>query len=644
MKAKFPPEFIQQVATYLTLQDCSNSLYVCKLWFHIFQRSIYRKVYIYSDNQLQKLLESLTQSFELYQNSYHNGLMIREIHLVKEKNTLLDPRNQEPKRHVHLSQKTFDLLAKLCPELEILNFDISQWQHIKLNSSASSWKHMRQCAPISYMNFNAQFLTTFNGSKLSHLHLSHQPEKLDELVGSLKYVSSLESLTLEMNYNENDAVSLPFTKCLQQMHALLPRLNSFNFIRTKTPHQESSASSQDPHFLSAFKQPCHNLQALSLHGHVDSYKWFDFISSNYPNLQSLSLTQLTTSRFGTKWMWQNALVHMIQSLPSLKSLTLGGKNVPQLFSKGFAVELQKPTCSIDNLYVDFQTYQAIESCQFLLLVQSYGLRQLKFLRLRVWEQIPGWSGVTSNLFHCKQLQTLELSLSKGLMDQFPFTPFLIDHLLGHLPQLERLTLVGANVQVTYNNFVDLDKGSFKLQELELRQSKIENHETVLMYLSSCCPHLDTILLEKCEIEKKRQQQMILPSSTLNTCCIPMPNSTMSKVKLSSFLIYSGTILRNDYIGIELLCENQDQPKIVWCGTNKSKGMQIYPVYSICEDQDKIAELTDLYQTYGSTSSSLLTPMPGNFTPTFGVITIQCKALLSGIALDNLKIPLKHFTI
>lgn len=643
MKAKLPPEFIQQVATYLTLQDCSNSLYVCKLWFHTFKRSIYRKVYINSDNQLQKLLESLTQSFELYQNSYHNGLMIREIHLVKEQNTLLDSRNQAQKQPVHLSQKNFDLLAELCPELEILNFDISQWQNIKLNPSASSWKYLRQCAPISYMNFNSQFFNSFNGSKLSHLHISHQPEELDELVGNLKCVSNLENLTLEMNYNENDIVSLPFTKCLQQMHELLPRLKSFNFIRTKTPHQESPASSHDPHFLSAFKQPCYNLQALSLHGHVDSYKWFDFISSSYPNLQSLSLTQLTTSRFGTKWMWQNALVHMIQSLPSLKSLTLGGKNAPQLFSKDFAVELRKPTCSIDNLYVDFQTYQAIESCQFLLLVQSYGLCQLKFLRLRVWEQIPGWSGVTSNLFQCKQLQTLELSLSKGLMDQFPFTPFLIDHLLGHLPQLENLTLVGANMQVTYNNFVDLDKGSFKLQKLELRQSKIENHETVFMYLSSCCPLLDTLLLEKCEIKKKRQQQMISPSSTSNTCCIPMPNSTMSNIKLSSLLIYLGTIQINDYIGIELLCESQDQAKIVWCDINKLKGVHIYPSYSICKDQDKVAELTDLYQSYGSASPSCLTPMPGNFTPTFGVITIHCKALLSGIALDNLKIPLKHFT-
>ncbi|GAN05295.1 hypothetical protein MAM1_0087d04765 [Mucor ambiguus] len=649
MKAKLPPEFLQQVATYLSLQDCTHALYVCKLWFHTFQRSVYRKICIHNQHQLQQLIASLTQSYDMYQHSYHNGLMVREIYLLHEQPTsVLDLRyeeDQQQQQHVYLSQENFGLLAKLCPELEVLDFGIAQWQHLTLSAIKNPWKYLRYCAPIHYVDFAPRFLTIFSGTRLSHLHLSHQPEDLNELVGSLQHVPNLEHLTLEMNYNDNNTtLSLPLSNYLQQLHAHLPRLRSFNFIRTKTPYEESSVASHDPHFLSAFVKPCHTLQSLSLHGHVDSYLWFDFISSNYPHLQSLSLTQLTTSRFGAKWMWQNALVHMIQSLPLLKSLTLGGKNAPQLFSKGFAIELRKPTCSISDLYVDFQTYQAIESCQFLLLVQSYGLSQLKFLRMRVWEQIPGWSGVTSNLFYCKQLQTLELSLSKGLMDQFPFTPFLIDHFLGHLPQLENLTLVGANVQVTYNNYVDLDKGIFRLGKLELRQSKIENHEAVCMYLSFCCPQMHTFVLVKCEIERKRRQHSVLPSSNLNACSIPMPNSRLSRVTLSSFLIYLGTIQSNDYIGIELMTEQREQSIIVWCETIKTEGIQIYPSYSLCEDRDKNAELTDLYKMYGSPSTAALTPMPGNFTPNIGVITLHCKALLSGIALDNLKIPSKHFNV
>ncbi|CEP15183.1 hypothetical protein [Parasitella parasitica] len=662
-KAELPPESLQQVARYLSPQDCCSALYVCRSWFRVFQRAIYRIIHVETDAQLQKLLDSLLRSYELYApGSYHNGLVVRELHLKRPQEMLPGPAShqQEHKQNnVHLSQKDFDLLAKLCPELEVLDFAIAEWQHITLNPARSRWKYMRQCAPVHYADFGFLFLKAFNGSRLSHLHVNHQAEDLGMLVKSLKSMPNLQDVTLEMNDTDNDgddaaSSSLALAKHLQQMHALLPRLRRFNFIRTKTPAQESSAPLHDPHSMSAFAEPCRSLESLALHGHIDSYKWFEFISSSYPHLQSLSLTQLTTSRFGTKWMWQNALVQMIQALPMLKSLTLGGKNVPQLFSKAFAVELGKKKCSIESLYIDFETYQAIESCQFLLLVQSYGLNQLKFLRLRVWEQIPGWSGVTSNLFHCKQLQTLELSLSKGMMDQFPYTPFLIDHMLGHLPQLENLLLVGANVQVTYNNYEDLDKGCFRLQRLELRQSKIEHHTNTFRYLSSCCPRLDTLLLEKCEIEKKRQQQVVLPSSTWNTCCVSLPSSTVAQVRLSSFLIYRGTVQSNDYIGIELLCEQQYQghgSKIVWCEAVKpERGQQIYPSYSLCADQDKLDELTDLYKACRSSlclsasasSPTPSTPMPGNFSPTIGMITLQCKALLSGIALDNMKIPAKHF--
>ncbi|KAL9558402.1 hypothetical protein MBANPS3_000902 [Mucor bainieri] len=670
MKAnKLPPEFLQQVATYLSLQDCTHAL------------SVYRKICINNQHQLRQLMASLTQSYRLYQHSYHNGLMVREIHLLHETPSsssimLVDPRHQETTQQqqqqqqqggVYLSQEDFDLLAELCPELEVLHFDIAQWQHLVLDPAkhTTTWKYMRQCAPIQYVDFAPRFLKTFCGTQLSHLYLSYQPhEDLSELVQSLQQAPNLEHLTLEMDHHQhNDTTTTtttpPLSHYLQQLHAHVPRLKHLYLKRTQTPAQESSVS----HSLSALATTtpppcCYTLHSLSLHGHVDSYRWFDFIGASYPHLRSLSLTQLTTSRFGTKWMWQQALVYMIQSLPLLTSLTLGGKNAPQLFSKGLAVELRKPTCAIQDLHVDFQTYQAIESCQFLLLVQAYGLAQLKSLRLRVWEQIPGWSGVTSNLFHCKQLQTLALSLSKGLMDQFPFTPFLIDHLLGHLPQLERLTLVGANVQVTYNNYVDLDKDVvFRLQQLELCQSKIENHEAVFMYLSFCCPRLDTLLLGKCEIEQKRQQQQqqqrMLPSSVLNTCTVPMPYSRLTRVTLSSFLIYLGTIQSNDYIGIELMTEQQQEQKstMVWCETIKTEGIHIYPSYSLCEDQDKNAELTDLYNMYNSSSSSSAaadtappTPMPGKFTPNMGVITLHCKALLSGIALDRLKIPAKHFHV
>jgi hypothetical protein len=636
---RFPSEFLQQVTTYLTLQDYYNCLYVCRGWHKTFRRALYKKVCVFSDAQLTELLKSIQTSY--------NGHLIRELYLVNPNESTTSNDMIATLKPIHLSQQNFELLAETCPELEVLDFDISQWEHITLDPTVIAWKYMKRCAPIQYSIFNSPFFSTFSGFRLTTLHVSHNPEELESLVTKLDVVPNLETLTLQLIYDNIDQIDNPplsVSKYLQQVHANLRRLKQLTFIRNKTPHQEPPASSHDPNLLSVFLEPS-NLRSLTLQGHIDSVKWFGFIHQSYPHLKELTLNHFTSSRFGTKWVWQTALAYMIQSLPSLKSLTLGGKNAPQLFSDKLALELKKPACSIENLYIDFQTYQAIESCQFLLVVGSHGLRQLRHLRLRVWEQIPGWSGVTSNLFRCKQLVSLELSLSKGLIDQFPFTPFLIDQFLIHLPQLEHLTLIGANVQVTYNSFVDLDKENthFKLEKLELVQSKVENHETVFKYLSFCCPKLHTLTLGKCEKDRKKGSLDTQHSSLLNACNIPMMYSALSRVKLSSHLIYSGTIQSNDHIGIQLITEDGmiENKRIAWCNANKSGGISIYPTYNICEDSEKNTELTDLYAYYQSSTSSLGV-IPGNYTPTIGVITIHCKSLLSEIALDNLNMPLKHF--
>jgi hypothetical protein len=283
------------------------------------------------------------------------------------------------------------------------------------------------------------------------------------------------------------------------------------------------------------------------------------------------------------------------------------------------------------LYIDFKTYQAIESCQFLLVVASHGIRQLKYLRLRVWEQIPGWSGVTFNLFQCKHLISLELSLSKGLMDQFPFTPFLIDHFLENLPQLERLVLTGANVQVTYKHYIDLKLDQqYALETLELYQSKLENHTVVFQYLSSCCPKLKQTIFRKCETEKPRHQSL---TPSLNSCDIDFEYSDLDKIVLSSLMIYVGTVQSNEFVGIRLKCDNMD--KTIWCSAIKPIGSYTYPHYVLCDDKEKYTELDEIYQSYTSTQR-LTGFMPGKYSPTIGFFTICCKSV-NQVFLDNLKL-------
>ncbi|KAG2229143.1 hypothetical protein INT48_008095 [Thamnidium elegans] len=572
---KLPTEFLQKVSTYLCLQDCYECLFVCRLWHHTFQRNVYKTIHIQSTEQLKQFIISVS--------CY--GLLVKEIYLSRLIDTVPQI-NQSmfstQKTFVEFDQDTLLQINRFCPLLEVIDFGVSQWKGIDLNQLVL-WNRMRGCGPIYFRKLDRGFLSVF-GNQLTKLHVGYIPQEMESVLKKVVTMSTLQDLTLEIILNDDDdIVTLRWSDYLQKVHE-------------------------------------------ALHGHVDSMKWFQFVTRNYPCLKELKLTQLSTSRFGTKWMWQSGLVDLIVGLPQLQSLTLGGRNIPQLFSDGLVKELKKPTCSVKNLYVDFETYQAIESCQFLLAVATHGLRQLKCLRLRVWEQIPGWSGVTSNLFQCHGLISLHLSLSKGLVDQFPFTNFLIDHFLKHLPQLEILVLVGANVQVTYNNYIDLEQHTYALRKLELIQSKVENHEVVFRYLSACCVNLNDILLKRCETERKR----INLSGLLNAFTLDVRHCQLKKVVLSTLLIYVGTIQYNKFIGIQLKYGDLQQDQIIWCNAEKS---MIYPVYYLNQDKEENEELNQLYKSYTSTLSD---SMPGNYTPNIGVITIYCKSV-GQVYLDNLKI-------
>lgn len=630
---KFPTEFLQKLTTHLEIKDCYNCLFVCRFWYLTFQRALLKKVYINSNQQLEQFLNFLQNS------TFNNGHLIKELYL----NTVTE--EEEEQETVQLSQQQFEFINQFCPLLEVIQFDASQWKNINLRELVK-WKQMRAChAPIIYSTLN-DTLAVFGSKNLAKLHIQHSVDELEQLVDQLDTIPTIEDLTLEeiplitiINNNNNNNNIPILSKQLEKITISLPKLKRINLIRNneEAQQQQQHETSADNNFLQPFKQPCGQIKSLSLHGQVNSLKWFEFITKNYPSLTELKLTQFTTSRFGTKWMWQHALVQLIQSLPLLKNLTLGGRNIPQLFSSSLVKELNSQDCFVDNLYIDFQTYQAIESCQFLLLIQQEGIKQLKYLRLRVWEQIPGWSGVTRNLFQCHQLTTLELFLSKGLMDQFPFTSFLVDQFLNHLPQLENLSLTGANVQVTYKNYADLDMNTFSLKKLELIQSKVENQTVVFLYLSACCPQLNQVVFRKCETNQKKKTDNPL----LNSFTLDLRHCHLEKIVLSTVLIYVGTIQSNEFIGIKIINTNnkeEEEEKTVWCSANKSMGNYIYPTYTIIDDQDKNMELDKIYTSYSSSPHQKVDIMPGNYTPTLGFFTVYCRSV-SHLFLDNLKLSL-----
>ncbi|KAI7898104.1 uncharacterized protein BX663DRAFT_271834 [Cokeromyces recurvatus] len=548
---RFPAEFLQQVAAYLSLQDYYQCIYVCRFWRIIFQRLLYRTITLYSNTQLRLFLASLEQSIM-------NGYWIRKLYL------------------------------------EVFCFNIADWEHLQLRES---WISVRQWSPLPYATFisNIEILK----HNLTHLHIQHSMQQFLSLIDQIYVVPYLEHLTLELMNDDSDSL-LRFSN-LQQLHRALPNLLNLTLIRSKpTNHrQESSIPS-----LTHFSEPS-SLKTLTLDGYIDSFYWFDLIRYSYPNLQELNITHIidNTSEFdssSTKWrIWQSEFTQLIQALP-LITLRLGGQNIPSLFSKSLVTSFQTCTTTIQylDLDVDFEIYQANESFQFLRLLDSTcGLEQLRKLKLKVWEQIPGWSGVTSShLLHCKGLLSLELALPRGLMDQFPYTPFLIDYLLMHLTQLEELVLIGAHVQVIYNQFKNLDFGVFALRKFELRQSRFE--ELVTRYLSRCCPRLETVILE-CEV--------------VRLCELVWQNSRLTRLQVNWYG-------QHKFVGIQVTTVYHNYKK-VWCHWDQTK-------YQISKDEvEQHEELNNTCSKFGR-------------SPKIGLINIQCQSI-SCIFFNDMKIPIQQ---
>ncbi|KAI8970251.1 hypothetical protein BDF20DRAFT_806707, partial [Mycotypha africana] len=491
-----PPELIHSISKFLTPIEYYRCLFVSQFWYRTFKQFLYRRIFIHSDEQLEKLVESLQSSpgsKDKEQSS--NGLLIRELCLAQKSLSC----EENP---VKISTDVLSLIGELCSNLEVFTFDITNWQHLQLTTKLIEdlrWKHLRKFAPIPHTIFDIIPASTLAKSNLTHLHLSSSLVPWKCLLEKLKTIPTISHLALEIDYNSGQQQEDALIRMhLQEISYSLPLLEGLKLIRRKVSRSQAPFSSEIPFNLTQLLQPS-QLKSLSLEGLVDDLYWFEFICKSYPLLKSLSLAQSGSNTLDSKWRWQGAFLLMIRNLPKLKSLFLCGANAMNLLSDGLGHELRKKECSIDSLAVKSNTYQRMDSCQLLFLIAKHGYRQLKYLRLAVWEDMPGWSSAPYSLLRCTQLVELDLAFSRGISSQYPYTPFLIDRWLSHLPQLERLTLRGVKLQVEYNSFDDLDKSnkSFALKSLKLQLSKIENHEVVLRYISFCCLQLEDLAFLEC---------------------------------------------------------------------------------------------------------------------------------------------------
>ncbi|KAI9269950.1 hypothetical protein BY458DRAFT_586753 [Sporodiniella umbellata] len=424
---KLPPETLYQISCYLPFKDCYTCLSVCRFWFYSFQRALYETVHIHSETQFHLFTQSLTES----------GRFVKSLHLHNQTTSCLEP-NCAP---IKITQEQLKTINCYCPQLEVFDFDPSQWKHLEL-TGLRPWKYMQRCAPLRHISFDV-FPTIF-GMGLTFLKLDLVFEPV--LVPFLSKIQTLTHLVLHLKFKQNGEMN----RLLSCIHQHLLWLHTLEF--TYTTRSEITLSN-------LLKKP--SLKSLTIQ--TPSSVWFEFIQNCYPNLEELVLYDIDP-------LDSKLLAPLVRHL-SLRTVTLHGSH--QILCESLSQELN--CSSVEKLSVSMYAYQSIDILQ-------YAPRQLQSLQLFLWEyHTPGF---------CPQLVSLELTFPHAIHPRYPYTAFLIDTFLEAMPQIQVLALIGAEIQVLDQSLCDLDTHSrFALRIFRLTQGRYQNQTTVQAYLDLCCPLL-----------------------------------------------------------------------------------------------------------------------------------------------------------
>ncbi|KAG1455340.1 hypothetical protein G6F56_007089 [Rhizopus delemar] len=411
---KLPFETLCQISDYLSFEDQYSCLFVCQFWFYSFQRILYKNVHVYSNTQFDLLVQCLSKSWQ--------GEFIKALHLHN------DNKNQSC---IKVSQEQLKIINDMCPQLEIFDFDPSQWQHLTL-TAIKPWKKIVRCAPLRSLKLD--FLSVF-GTALTFLKLNSTFSH--SLVPLLSQLSTLRHLSVHLIFEQPEDVG----QLLESIHLGLPLLDTLEFM-CPTPSYL---------FLSDFRQQS-RLKSLVIQAH--SSEWYPFIQTNYPSLESLSLYNVLCTN--------SPLLNLIRHLP-LRSLFLQGLH--DILTEPLKLELDNH--SLQHLEVQMESFQSLST-----LSTPY---QLHSLRLYLWDYTP-------LVGSCHHLVSLELVFPRAIRPRYPYEPFLIDVFLSKMPRIQHLSLTGAEIQVLYQNLVDLEPRKTSLQHLALTHCRLQNPKTTQAYL------------------------------------------------------------------------------------------------------------------------------------------------------------------
>ncbi|KAI8890955.1 hypothetical protein K501DRAFT_265459 [Backusella circina FSU 941] len=567
------PELLTEVSLYLSRYDCFSCMSVSRHWYNCIKRQFYKKVDIKNTLQFDSFLQTLHRSRNTHKKRKEHtevGYLVKELRLISY--GMCYP-------IIVLTQDKLNTLSDLCPRLEVLEFDSSQWVNLNNMSVFESWKNLTSIAPlhckyIHYVSF---------ASRLTQLRIFHTSQEENQLFTVFPNMPFLKYLTLDIFCGQPNAnTGLDVDQYLKTLHSTVPQLEALCLMFTNS--QSETPSTNVMHHSTRIK-----LKSLSLKGIPNVSYWFRYISKNYRLLENLEISEPIISNINT-YLQMDAIVQLVQQLSSLKKLSLKGENACYLYSDALINELGRSECNVRQFEYDFNAYDLNRSTQFLNSIAKCPLKQLQRLQIRVGNQRLTWPGVIQGIYYCNNLVDLELWFARGFMDAHPYTHFVIDEFMQQMPRLKRLCLREADVQLGKYEIKGL-----ALEILDLRDSRITQMKEFCQFVSDQCTSLTQLSLSPGE----------------GAVTLTLSNNRLEKL----YLFYFRT--RNHFLSVVPSIENQTD------------------ITDFCLVKEKnhrrLATVDELIELQWRKDLDLA----------FALIRIQCKSLRQ-LYVDDTRLPFHYF--
>ncbi|KAI9021627.1 hypothetical protein CLU79DRAFT_835504 [Phycomyces nitens] len=491
MVPPLPYEILRNIAFFITRKDASVSSLVCKAWSFPFQASLWEKISISKDLELDNLLQKFDRAPEIYQRSGH---YVRELDLGKRDD---------------LSAITISKLQRYFPDVNTVKIEKGLWYqtHLEALPEWNQWKQLRHltvCVPHCPNDDSFQELQRI----CSGLSL------LQTLVILNKYSGATSAIgweTLETIHS-----TLPYLECLKvdsqmfripetdmnQIRALPPAvlLNTVIFdtenmplewlfycavkyknIQTLKWRDTQSVGKDSPEAHSTYLEPAHYIL-------LEKMRKFSTLPYFFSRLKNFALGEnpAVAWRGGTIWQIFEELGVSLENLeftigiddflPNTvtKILTKYSKacsNTLQTLCIKAVMHTPNPAhtpCILQAVPISFNLLADLTiNAQYSIIEVDDILNHCSALKkLSISAHSVCLSPVASNNDMVHSLERIELTDSKVKAGIFTYLSFRCEN-IGHM-RLNNLTVVGLISQETGNLCVDMSKTCFK----DLRIDKV----------------------------------------------------------------------------------------------------------------------------------------------------------------------------